>query len=366
MNGMIIVRDKDTLIRVLETTEEKIEVNAGTVMQTYFNPDSNNGCQIVVNIWDKVYMMSHVGKCENDVLIDRSIETSTDNDLEADADQRLYDIELNDDGTIDFVDIVEEYIDKPIMSYKTLTRLKEEFDKVKPAGIMGHSYNVGVTNYLNTELSCETQGDLVKYASIDVAWSEFFNWLLQDMHEMGIGPYAELSITYVEDAGDAENDDKAENTTCCLVNRVAEEIRSFDPYSFADAGTMEENSEQIHKDIYEDEGKETLRSLKEIIDFEKENNEDFAQTQKVYQDVITEVAINKATNVEPSTAASVMADILMDEDIYSFENTYKMFDNLKMMYSSADEKGRKYIDRTLEIITGKNITEIAEEIASAE
>ncbi len=353
MDGMIVVRDKDTLIRILETTEEKIEVGKTTVMQTYFNPDSNNGCQIVVNIWDMLYMMSHVGKCDDDRLADRIKEVISTLDLESDARQTLYDVEVNDDGSIDYVDIVEQYIGKPVMSYKTLQRLTKEFKKARPVGVMGHSYNVGVSNPSNAEWNNETQGDLETYKSIDIAWDEFFNWLLVDMHEMEIGPYSELTIEYVEDAGKTETDEDY------LVDLVAKEIRSFDPYSFDDAGTMEENREQIRKDIYEESGKETLRTLKNIIDFEREKGEEaISNTRDVYQKVVSEVA----SNVDPQNAAHTIAGILMDDTV----NAYKLFDNLKSMYLYADKAGKNYIDRTLTILTGKNYVEIAEAIISAE
>lgn len=379
MNGMMIIQSKDALIRVLSDAKEQIEIDESTVMQTYFNPDANSGCQIVVNTWDTDQILRYAanGYIFNTTeelyqkLKDHQKSVSdliSELDLESEARQELLDIEIDEDGQIDYIDIVEGYINKPTMSSITLSRLKKEFDEKRPEGIMDHSYNVGIKN-IYTKKEMETQGDLCQYIdnNLETSWSEFFNWLLQDMHEMDMGAYSELTIEYVENAGpaDKDNEDGSESDSrsplgvdCVLIDRVAEKIRTFDPYAYMDAGSDEENYQQITDDIYKNCAKETLRTLGEIRDFEKENDESYDDTEKLIEDVATEALVYAASFVDNSIAADVLAQSLMDVNV----STYDMFDDLQYMYLAANKEGKEYIDRTLTILLRNKMSELAGQI----
>lgn len=71
-----------------------------------------------------------------------------------------------------------------------------------------------------------------------------------------------------------------------------------------------------------------------------------------------EIIENALLNNDEETKAEKMASLLMDEDI----STYKMFDDLAILYKNSSEEKREGIDRTLGILTGFNLAEIALEI----
>ncbi len=66
-------------------------------------------------------------------------------------------------------------------------------ENIKP---VNGCYNVGVSNRVTGETR-ETQGDIT-----DSSWSGFYEWLLGDMEEMGIGAIYNLDIDYIEYAGE--------------------------------------------------------------------------------------------------------------------------------------------------------------------
>ena len=71
-------------------------------------------------------------------------------------------------------------------------RFLELSDKIKP---VNGCYNVGISNRITGETK-ETQGDITNNS-----WSGFYEWLLGDMNEAGIGHIKDLEIDYIEYAG---------------------------------------------------------------------------------------------------------------------------------------------------------------------
>ncbi len=354
---MLIVKDVNTLDRRLSAQPEKITIDENAVEEMYYNPDANSGCQIVINTWD-TSRVRKVAEKDADLNNTEYLQNLL-SDIESEATQYCYDVVFNEDGSIENVDVVEDFLGSPVMSEQTYLRLEEEFALEAPIiGLKDHSYNVGVINNA-TGKSVETQGDF------DIDWLGFKEWLFQDMYEMQIGPYSELTIEYVEDAGpaDKDNEDESNNKSslgidCVLIDKVNEKIRTFDPYAYMDAGSDEENYQQITDDIYENCAKETLRTLGEIRDFEKENDESYDDTEKLIDEVATEALVYAASFVDNSIAADVLAQSLMDDNV----STYDMFDDLQYMYLAANKEGKEYIDRTLTILLGNKMSELAGQI----
>lgn len=71
-----------------------------------------------------------------------------------------------------------------------------------------------------------------------------------------------------------------------------------------------------------------------------------------------EIIENALIDDDEETKAEEMAALLMDTDV----STYKMFDDLAILYINSSEEKREGIDRTLGILTGFNLAEIALEI----
>lgn len=71
-----------------------------------------------------------------------------------------------------------------------------------------------------------------------------------------------------------------------------------------------------------------------------------------------EIIESALLNDDEETKAEEMAALLMDTDV----STYKMFDDLAILYRNSSEEKREGIDRTLGILTGFNLAEIALEI----
>ncbi len=82
------------------------------------------------------------------------------------------------------------------ISCGTKLRLAKEFRKaLQNNPIVRGSYNVGISNAI-TGQECETQGDYYGDNIIN-----FFEWLLEDMKEMGIGDINDLGIDFIDYAG---------------------------------------------------------------------------------------------------------------------------------------------------------------------
>lgn len=107
-----------------------------------------------------------------------------------------------DDGEWNCIDVeIENALGEPdVVTDQTMAILREEFDE-QIEGVEKESgcWRVYVENE-NTEEGSETEGDIHD----DTTWDDFFDWLIGDIKEMGIGSLDEIHIIEVYYAGKDE------------------------------------------------------------------------------------------------------------------------------------------------------------------